>query len=302
MSPLLLVTYAIGLFLGVPVIARELERGTVRLAWWLTPSRWRWYLARLLPILVVAGGPDLRGRCRRRTGCSPRTTRRSTSRRRSTATAPAAGCWRPGGLHLRGRGLRRVVHRAGPAGGHRRRARRDDRPDRRHERPPADPGQRGGRDPDRPVQGSDIEPGDMYIDQKFVLPDGTLVGYEYFNGGDPYDQNGNPLLPAGHAGHPGRALPVRRGARGAGARRRARSSRCSWPASSSRGGGRAEPRQNWTGVGGRSAAVTSVSAAVAGPRRDRIVTAPNRKTDAGHDEQPVDAADRRRPARRPPDR
>ncbi len=46
-------TYAIGLFLGVPVIARELERGTVRLAWWLTPSRWRWYLARLLPILVA---------------------------------------------------------------------------------------------------------------------------------------------------------------------------------------------------------------------------------------------------------
>jgi hypothetical protein len=30
-SPLLLVTYTIGLFLGVPVIARELERGTVRL-------------------------------------------------------------------------------------------------------------------------------------------------------------------------------------------------------------------------------------------------------------------------------
>ena len=43
LTPLLVVTYAVGLFLGVPIVARELERGTVRLAWSLAPSRWRWY-------------------------------------------------------------------------------------------------------------------------------------------------------------------------------------------------------------------------------------------------------------------
>jgi hypothetical protein len=37
--------------------------------------------------------------------------------------------------------------------------------------------------------------GNLYFDQRFVLPDGTLVGYEYFGGADPYDQNGNPRYP-----------------------------------------------------------------------------------------------------------
>lgn len=45
--------YAAGLFLGGPVIAREIERGTVRLAWSISPSRFRWYLARLLPIVAA---------------------------------------------------------------------------------------------------------------------------------------------------------------------------------------------------------------------------------------------------------
>jgi hypothetical protein len=38
-------------------------------------------------------------------------------------------------------------------------------------------------------------PSDLYIDQKFVLPDGTLVDYGYFGGADPYDQNGMPKYP-----------------------------------------------------------------------------------------------------------
>lgn len=42
-----------GLLLGVPIIARELDRGTARLAWSLGPSRRRWYVQRVLPILVV---------------------------------------------------------------------------------------------------------------------------------------------------------------------------------------------------------------------------------------------------------
>ena len=53
MGLLIFLSFAAGLFLGVPVVARELERGTARLAWSLAPSRMRWYLARLLPLLVL---------------------------------------------------------------------------------------------------------------------------------------------------------------------------------------------------------------------------------------------------------
>jgi hypothetical protein len=42
-----------GLLLGGPVIARELERGTARLAWSLGPSRMRWFAQRVLPILAI---------------------------------------------------------------------------------------------------------------------------------------------------------------------------------------------------------------------------------------------------------
>ena len=198
-SPLLLVTYAIGLFLGVPVIARELERGTVRLAWWLTPSRWRWYLARLLPILGVVVAPDLRRRRRGRPdvrGEQPDARHLEVVRRLRRARRSARGS---GGLHLRGRGLRRVVHRAGLAGGDHRGARRDHRAERWHQRPRADPRQRGGRRSrwTRSTARASAQ-GDKYIDQKFVLPDGTLVGYDYFfkaASDDPFDENGNPRYP-----------------------------------------------------------------------------------------------------------
>lgn len=39
--------------LGVPLVARELERGTARLAWSLVPSRARWFVSRLLPVLAA---------------------------------------------------------------------------------------------------------------------------------------------------------------------------------------------------------------------------------------------------------
>ena len=51
MGLLIFLSFAAGLFLGVPIVARELERGTARLAWSLAPSRMRWYLARMLPVL-----------------------------------------------------------------------------------------------------------------------------------------------------------------------------------------------------------------------------------------------------------
>jgi ABC-type transport system involved in multi-copper enzyme maturation permease subunit len=53
LSPTLAVAYVIGAFLGVPIVARELERGTTRLAWSLAPSRWRWFAVRALPVLAI---------------------------------------------------------------------------------------------------------------------------------------------------------------------------------------------------------------------------------------------------------
>ena len=49
-----LLPYAVGLFLGAPLIARELERGTARLAWSIAPSRLRWYAWRVLPVVLFA--------------------------------------------------------------------------------------------------------------------------------------------------------------------------------------------------------------------------------------------------------
>ena len=50
---LAILPYVAGLFLGGPIIAREIERGTTRLAWSIAPSRFRWYLSRVVPIIAV---------------------------------------------------------------------------------------------------------------------------------------------------------------------------------------------------------------------------------------------------------
>jgi hypothetical protein len=57
-----IVPFVAALLLGVAVVGREIERGTTRLAWALTPSRQRWFLHRFLPVLlVVAGGTYVLG-------------------------------------------------------------------------------------------------------------------------------------------------------------------------------------------------------------------------------------------------
>jgi hypothetical protein len=43
----------IGAFVGAPVLARELETGTFRFAWPQGFGRWRWALAKLMPLAVV---------------------------------------------------------------------------------------------------------------------------------------------------------------------------------------------------------------------------------------------------------
>ena len=199
MSPLLLVTYTIGLFLGVPVIARELERGTVRLAWWLTPSRWRWYLARTLPIVGVlvlltfaAGVAADRLFAANNPTLDISNAFDGYGARGGLLAARAVFIFAVSVLvgSFIGRSLPAVIVAAliatiGLSGGMN-----------VHQRILAN---EAVALPIDPVQGSGGKPGDMYIDQKFVLPDGTLVGYEYFNGsggqGDPFDENGNPRYP-----------------------------------------------------------------------------------------------------------
>jgi hypothetical protein len=41
------------LLLGAPLVAREIDRGTARLAWSLSPSRLRWYVQRIAPVIIV---------------------------------------------------------------------------------------------------------------------------------------------------------------------------------------------------------------------------------------------------------
>jgi hypothetical protein len=195
-APLLLVTYTIGLFLGVPIVGRELERGTVRLAWWLSPSRLRWYAARVLPILAVlvvltfaAGvamdrwfavsmpGQDVANSF---DGYGARGGLLAGRAVLLFAVAVAAGA-------IIGRVLPAVILAAVIAG----------------------VGLWGGLMVEDRVLASEavqvevdpndefggFRPGDRYIDQRFRLPDGSLVGYEYFGDNGPYDEFGNPTYP-----------------------------------------------------------------------------------------------------------
>lgn len=50
---MVLVPILLGAILGIPVVAREAEMRTLGLAWALEGRRWRWLLARLLPMLAV---------------------------------------------------------------------------------------------------------------------------------------------------------------------------------------------------------------------------------------------------------
>jgi ABC-type transport system involved in multi-copper enzyme maturation permease subunit len=45
--------YIAGLLIGGPVIAREIESGTTSLAWSMSPSRLRWFIHRVAPMVVL---------------------------------------------------------------------------------------------------------------------------------------------------------------------------------------------------------------------------------------------------------
>jgi hypothetical protein len=47
--------FMLGLLLGVPLVASEIEARTAGIAWTLSPSRRRWLLDRLIPVLLIVG-------------------------------------------------------------------------------------------------------------------------------------------------------------------------------------------------------------------------------------------------------
>jgi hypothetical protein len=184
-------SFAAGLFLGVPIVAREVERGTTRLAWSMAPSRMRWFLARMVPVLVVlailtfaAGIAADRYVAAINPGVDMSNAFAGFGFRgvliASRAVFIFAVAVVVGAIVARALPaviLTAVIASVGLAGGERVHQMILER------EAVAIPIDQNGFDTGRS--------GDLYINQQFVLPDGTLVGYEYFGGGGPpFDENG----------------------------------------------------------------------------------------------------------------
>jgi ABC-type transport system involved in multi-copper enzyme maturation permease subunit len=194
MGLLVFLSFAAGLFLGVPIVARELERGTARLAWSLAPSRMRWFLARMLPVLVLLAIVTFVA------GIAADRYVASTTAETDLSNSFTAFGYR--GLLIASRAvfifavgvavgsivaralpaviLAAVIATIGLAGG-----------ERVYQMILASEAVAIPMDPNN----NNPRQGDLYIDQKFVLPDGTLVDYSYFGGADPYDEFGMPKYP-----------------------------------------------------------------------------------------------------------
>lgn len=181
-----------GAMLGITVVAREIERGTARLAWSLSTSRVRWFLARLLPMLVlfaaitfVAGVGADRLEASFRPGVDMTNsfdafgTRGVLVAARALlvlAIAVAVGA-------VMGRVLPSLLVTAAIAAF-------------------ALPGismvhQAVLRGEAVAHENFQYDSGAMYVDQLFRIPDGRLVGWDYFTeiGEEPYDLNGNARYP-----------------------------------------------------------------------------------------------------------
>lgn len=198
LSPTLAVAYVIGAFLGVPIVARELERGTTRLAWSLAPSRWRWFAVRVLPILAIivvltfaAGAAVDRFFAASVQGEDPAASFTLFGARGGLLASRAAFIFAIGivvgaavGRTLPALIVTALVASIAIGGGeavHQNVILRNE----------AVPFSMDFESESDPYAGR----GDLYVDTVFQLPDGSLVGYQYFGDEDPYDQNGNPRYP-----------------------------------------------------------------------------------------------------------
>jgi hypothetical protein len=194
---------AAGAFLGVPVVARELERGTSRLAWSLAPSRWRWYLSRVLPTVVVVtvlglvagfGADLLLGAAEPNLDVNAAFSLFGyrgipLAARAVFVLGLAVACGAILGRSLPALIVTAVIAAFALTGGAQ-----------VHDRILAGEAV--------PVLQSDFRPGDRWIDTRFLLPDGTLVGYDSFVDGNPYDDMGMPLYPELVLAVPGERYPA----------------------------------------------------------------------------------------------
>lgn len=190
-SALVALPFAMAAFVGVPIVARELERGTSRLAWSLAPSRWRWYLARVAPtLLLIAVLSLLAGHALDRllaaaepaldvSAAFPNFGFRGVV---LASRAVFVFCLAVALGAILGRTLPAVIL-VGIV---------------------AVAGIGAGSDLHRQLLASEAVPvpeeawdgnDDLFIEQRFQLPDGTLVGWDYFRDDDPYDNEGNTIYP-----------------------------------------------------------------------------------------------------------
>lgn len=205
LTPTLVVAYLVGGFLGVPIVARELERGTTRLAWSLAPSRWRWFAARALPILVIlivltfaAGVAVDRFFAASVQGEDPTASFTLFGARGGLLAARAAFIFAVAVVvgAVVGRALPALILTAliatiaiaGGEGVHQNLILRN-------EAIPV---------PMRFDDNGVGNRGDLSFDTVFRLPDGRLVSWEYFGDAGPYDVVGNPLYPMFSMVVPGR--------------------------------------------------------------------------------------------------
>ena len=182
---LVFLPFAAGLFLGVPIVGREIERGTTRLAWSLAPSRWRWYLARLLPALALvavlsflAGYAADRMLAAAEPGLDVEAAFEGFGLRGVVLASRAVFVFTIGvavgaivGRLLPAIIITAIVAAVGIAGG-----------TQVHHRILAGEVV--------PVAQDAFRRGDLWMDTRFQLPDGSLVGWDHFTDSDPYDQFG----------------------------------------------------------------------------------------------------------------
>lgn len=190
MVPLVGLPSIAALLLGVPLVARELERGTSRLAWSLTPSRTRWLVTRLVPMLVVLAAISyVAGFAADRLSGSFQPDRDLSNAfdgfgvrggliasRAVFVFSVAVAVGAVVGRVLPALILSAIIAAVGIAGGeivH----------------------QQILKGEAVAIEQAAVQPGDLYVDQRFRLPDGTVVGWEYFVDSDQYDANGESIYP-----------------------------------------------------------------------------------------------------------
>ena len=174
------VPLAAALLIGVAVVGREIERGTTRLAWALTPSRMRWLAQRFVPVLLfvaviglVLGAAADRWIAAAEPGIDPANafagfgTRGPVLAARALfvlALAVAVGAAL--GRALPAVMVGGVIAIVGIVGG-------------------SEVHQRILRSEAVVIDEATAGPGDLWIDQRFRLADGTLVGWEEIERYDP---------------------------------------------------------------------------------------------------------------------